>query len=84
MIIDVLNILSYLARISQDYYEPIHQINIYDDLAALIQYHKEPSTPPPLTPAIQAKVCNLIGNLCRHSDYFYQSLLQNKLIDLAI
>lgn len=34
--------------------------------------------------AIQAKVCNLIGNLCRHSDYFYQTLLQNNLINLAI
>ena len=29
MIIEVLNILSYLGRISSDYYEPIHNINIY-------------------------------------------------------
>ncbi len=37
MIIEVLNILSYLARISADYYEPIHNINIYKALAVLIQ-----------------------------------------------
>lgn len=33
MIIEVLNILSYMARISKDYYEPIHNIGIYKDLA---------------------------------------------------
>ena len=74
MIIEVLNILSFLARISGDYYEPIHNINIYKDLGVLIQHEQDPT--------IQAKVCNLIGNLCRHSDYFYQSLLLNNLIAL--
>jgi hypothetical protein len=42
MIIEVLNILSFLARISIDYYEPIHNINIYKDLGALIS-HKDPT-----------------------------------------
>lgn len=33
---------------------------------------------------IRAKVCNLIGNLCRHTSYFYERLLQHKLIQAAI
>ena len=75
MLIEVLNILSYLARISVDYYEPIHNANVYEPLVLLFS-HTEAT--------IQAKVCNLIGNLCRHSDYFYQHLLKNNLIYHAI
>ena len=35
-------------------------------------------------PEIRAKVCNLLGNMCRHSGYFYKSLAANSLIDSAI
>ena len=42
MIIEVLNILSFLARIFEDYYEPIHNLNIYKDLALLIKL-KDPT-----------------------------------------
>lgn len=38
VIADTLNILSQLARLSKDYYEPIHQLNIYTDIKNLIQH----------------------------------------------
>ena len=33
---------------------------------------------------IRAKVCNLIGNLCRHTGFFYEKLLKYGLIAAAI
>lgn len=75
LIIDSLNILSQLARISKDNYESIHLINIYQDLKRLIK-HPESN--------IRSKVCNLIGNMCRHSSYFYDMLLKHDLINDCI
>ncbi|CDW83098.1 protein kinase domain containing protein [Stylonychia lemnae] len=75
LIVDTLSLISQLARISKDFYENIHQANIYNDLKALI-YHKDAS--------IRAKVCNLIGNLCRHTGFFYEKLLKHGLISAAI
>ncbi|KRX03291.1 Protein kinase-like domain [Pseudocohnilembus persalinus] len=71
LILDTLNILSQLARISKDYYESIHLINIYQQIKLLIQHND---------PAIRSKVCNFIGNICRHSPYFYDQLIRNDLI----
>ena len=34
--------------------------------------------------SIRAKVCNLIGNLCRHTGFFYEKLLRHGLISAAI
>ena len=33
---------------------------------------------------IRAKVCNLIGNLCRHTGFFYDKLQKSGLIAAAI
>eukprot|EP00331_Platyophrya_macrostoma_P011585 CAMPEP_0176428776 /NCGR_PEP_ID=MMETSP0127-20121128/13341_1 /TAXON_ID=938130 /ORGANISM="Platyophrya macrostoma, Strain WH" /LENGTH=259 /DNA_ID=CAMNT_0017810503 /DNA_START=42 /DNA_END=821 /DNA_ORIENTATION=- len=74
-LIEVLNILSQLARLSKDYYENIHQLNCYKDLQILIK-HPEAN--------IRAKVCNFIGNICRHSEYFYDILFKNDLIKASI
>lgn len=41
MIVDSLNILSQLSRLSKEYYEGIHQIHLYPELKVLIQ-HNEP------------------------------------------
>ena len=38
VIADTLNILSQLARLSKDYYEPIHRLGIYQDIKVLIQH----------------------------------------------
>ena len=67
--------ISQLARISKDFYEHIHNANIYQDLKVLI-LHKDAG--------IRAKVCNLIGNLCRHTGFFYEKLLKYGLISAAI
>jgi fused-like protein len=75
VIVDTLGLISQLARISKDFYENIHNANIYDDLKKLI-VHQDAS--------IRAKVCNLIGNLCRHTGYFYEKLLNFGLIQAAI
>ncbi|KAL4452973.1 hypothetical protein ABPG73_012917 [Tetrahymena malaccensis] len=75
LIVDTLNILSQLARISKNYYDNIHVIDIYQELKKLI-VHKEGS--------VRAKVCNFIGNICRHSSYFYEMLLKNDLISACI
>lgn len=75
LLIDTLSLISQLARISKDFYEPIHQVNMYDELNALIQHDD---------PGVRAKVCNLIGNLCRHTKFFYDKLLKSGLIDAAI
>ena len=56
---------------SKDYYEPIHLLNIYNDLKMLIN-HQDAN--------IRAKICNLIGNMCRHSPYFYDSLVKYDLL----
>lgn len=50
-------------------------IDIYGELKKLI-VHKEAS--------VRAKVCNFIGNICRHSGNFYETLLKNDLIASCI
>lgn len=75
LIVDTLSLISQLARISKDFYENIHNANIYNDLKTLI-VHKDAS--------IRAKVCNLIGNLCRHTGFFYEKLLKFGLIAASI
>ena len=36
LIVDTLSLISQLARISKDFYEPIHNANVYNDLNTLI------------------------------------------------
>lgn len=48
---------------------------MYEELKILIS-HEEAN--------VRSKVCNLIGNLCRHTAYFYDKLLKAGLIDAAI
>jgi fused-like protein len=71
LIINALLIVSQLARISKDHYKPIHQANIYKNIKALLK-HKDPE--------IRSKTCNLIGNMCRHSAYFYEALEKYELL----
>ena len=75
LIIDTLSLISQLARISKEFYDPIHNANIYADLKNLIAHEDA---------GIRAKVCNLIGNLCRHTGFFYEKLLKHSLIAAAI
>lgn len=72
LIIDALNILSQIARSSKSYYPSIDEAKLYNTFFALIrQPEKE----------IRSKMCTLIGNLCKHSAYFYEYLAQYKLVE---
>ena len=74
-IVDTLSLVSQLARLQKENYELIHQVNIYSDLRRLIEHRDS---------GIRSKVCNLIGNICRHSSYFYDLILENGLVSAAI
>ncbi|CUG89286.1 protein kinase, putative [Bodo saltans] len=71
LIADGLNVLSQLSRTSKDYYQPIHESNIFEPLLQLLKHTDG---------GIRAKTCNLIGNLCKHSNFFYDALCQHQLI----
>jgi fused-like protein len=73
--LESLALLSQLARFSKDYYEDINEIQPYTDLKRLIG-HKDP--------AIRSRVLNLIGNLCRHTNYFYEIMQKYDLIKECI
>jgi len=59
IILDVLSLVSHLARLTKDYYPKINETKILEKCKILIK-HEDPS--------VRSKVCNLLGNLCRHSD----------------
>lgn len=67
VLVDTLLILSNLARVSRDHYAPLESSQTLRFLSPLIR-HKDA--------AVRARVCNLVGNMCRHSDFFYQSLVE--------
>ena len=75
LIVDTLSLISQLARLSKDNYESIHSSNIYQPLKKLIDHSDS---------AVRSKVCNLIGNICRHSSFFYDLLIDHGLIQAAI
>ncbi len=75
LIIDTLSLISQLARLSKDFYDFIHKATLYSELRVLIQNSDA---------GIRAKVCNLIGNLCRHTGFFYDKLQKSGLIASAI
>jgi len=54
-----------LFRVSKDYYDSIHAASMYSSWKTLLQ-HRDPR--------VRAKMCNLIGNLCKHSPFFYVEL----------
>ena len=65
VIADMLLIISQLARSSKTYYENIHSASLYGSWLKLLA-HQDAN--------IRAKTCNLIGNLCKYSAYFYAEL----------
>eukprot|EP01062_Namystynia_karyoxenos_P057934 TRINITY_DN4916_c0_g1_i1.p1 TRINITY_DN4916_c0_g1~~TRINITY_DN4916_c0_g1_i1.p1 ORF type:complete len:1200 (+),score=403.66 TRINITY_DN4916_c0_g1_i1:84-3683(+) len=75
LLTDALNIVSQLARLSQENYATIHRADLYNQIGALIE-HADPN--------IRAKVCNLLGNMCRHSALFYEHLRRHGLVTALI
>uniref|UniRef100_A0A0D9XYY0 non-specific serine/threonine protein kinase n=1 Tax=Leersia perrieri TaxID=77586 RepID=A0A0D9XYY0_9ORYZ len=74
-LLDFLMIVSDLARMSKDFYEPI-------DKAGMVGYLKNFLSNE--DPDLRAKACSAIGNMCRHSSYFYSPLASNKVIELVV
>ncbi len=67
MLVDVLLILSQLARIPDGkYYPQLKRGDFLDDLGSLLEHANA---------NVRSKACNLLGNMCRHSNFFYGDLL---------
>lgn len=73
---DSLIIFSILARASRDFYPPLHASGAYPYLLALLKDSPDEH--------VRARVCNLVGNMCRHSDYFYEFLLEHEILGEVI
>jgi fused-like protein len=71
LIIDALLIISQLARLSKEYYKDIANADIYNQINDLLKHHDG---------GVRAKTCNLIGNMCRHSFYFYEALQRYEIL----
>jgi fused-like protein len=66
-----LQIASHLARNNEKYYDLLLQVFTPAKLVCILQQNNS---------IIKSKCCNLIGNLCRHSDRFY-SLLSTTVVN---
>ena len=75
MIYDVLVTLSSLCRKADSVYPAISKLNILYILKSLIDNCDS---------TIKSRACNLLGNMCRHSDYFYDSIKNANLAESLI
>jgi serine/threonine protein kinase len=66
IVVDCLLLVSQLARVSEEHYASIRDTLLHQELGGLVQH--------PVA-AVRAKACNLLGNLCRHSDFFYGAMV---------
>ncbi|CAK7340113.1 unnamed protein product [Dovyalis caffra] len=73
--LDVLMIVSDLARMNEGFYEHINGASILEFLKKFLT-HEDPN--------MRAKACSALGNMCRHSSYFYGLLARYQIISLLI
>ncbi|KAJ0015145.1 hypothetical protein Pint_21765 [Pistacia integerrima] len=73
--LDVLMMVSDLARMDKGFYE-------YINGASMLEFLKEYLTHEDHN--VRAKTCSALGNMCRHSSYFYTSLAKHQIIGLLI
>lgn len=57
----------HIVNCAQDFYEPIYKAGLVGLLKNFLSNED---------PDIRAKACSAIGNMCRHSSYFYSSLVR--------
>lgn len=67
----MLLVISQLARLSQEHYEPIQRAGVCSHLRQLLVHAHA---------GVRARVCNLLGNICRHSPFFYGHLERQGLL----
>lgn len=75
LISEAINIISFMARLSPKYYPIIHEAHFYEEFAILIHTHEKDA---------RMKMCVLIGNLCKHSGYFYDQLIKYELVEAVV
>ncbi|XP_062000742.1 serine/threonine-protein kinase TIO isoform X1 [Rosa rugosa] len=75
VMLDVLMIVSDLARMDKGFYEYINRASLLEFFKGFLT-HEDPS--------VRSKACSALGNMCRHSSYFYSSLAKNQIIGLLI
>lgn len=75
VVLDVLMILSDLARMDKAFYEYINGAAILENMKEFLN-HEDSN--------IRAKACCALGNLCRHSAYFYNVLARHHIVDPLI
>ncbi|KAJ4959545.1 hypothetical protein NE237_026656 [Protea cynaroides] len=75
VVLDILMIVSDLARMDKVFYEHINRADLFEFFKDFLS-HEDPN--------VRAKACSAIGNMCRHSPYFYKSLEQYQIIGLLI
>ncbi|KAK3213413.1 hypothetical protein Dsin_018119 [Dipteronia sinensis] len=73
--LDVLMIVSDLARMDKGFYE-------YINGASMLEFFKDFLTHE--DPNLRAKACSALGNMCRHNSYFYDLLAKQHIIGLLI
>ncbi|CAN1841824.1 Serine/threonine-protein kinase TIO [Linum perenne] len=66
--LDILMIISDLSRMDKAFYEHIDRASVLEILKDFL-IHEDPN--------IRAKTCSALGNMCRHSSYFYSLLIGN-------
>lgn len=78
ILVDALIIISQLARANKqgfNTYETISKATILPCVCRLLEHPDA---------GVRARVCNLVGNLCRHSSYFYTALERFGVLPLLI
>ncbi|KAJ8899282.1 hypothetical protein K2173_018256 [Erythroxylum novogranatense] len=75
VVLDVLMIVSDLARMDKGFYDHINGASLLEFLKEFLT-HEDPN--------VRAKTCSALGNMCRHSSYFYDSLARHHIIGLLI
>ncbi|KAF3432681.1 hypothetical protein FNV43_RR23783 [Rhamnella rubrinervis] len=73
--LDALMIISDLARMDMGFYEYINGASLLEYLKGFLT-HEDPN--------VRAKACSALGNMCRHSSYFYASFARYQIIGLLI
>ncbi|KAJ0692028.1 putative non-specific serine/threonine protein kinase [Helianthus annuus] len=73
--LDVLMIVSDVARMHKDFYEHIKGADILEHLKGFLT-HEDPN--------IRAKACSALGNMCRHNSYFYSLLAKHNIVNLLV
>lgn len=75
LLVDVLQLISQIARASADNYTVIHDAQLYSQLKNLLIHQSG---------QVRAKACNLIGNLFRFNDYFYTPIKQHGILPVLV